>query len=75
MALARCEKCGSPQGLKHEYTHPHDQVSSSSKKGLLCNARKCTRLALIWLTDDEEQEYLQGVRAFGVRYAGDVQLN
>jgi hypothetical protein len=75
MASARCENCGSPQGLKHTYTHPHEQVSSPSKKGLLCSTRNCTRLALIWLTDDEEQRYLQGVRAFRVRYSGDVQLN
>jgi hypothetical protein len=75
MASARCETCGSPQGLKHTYTHPHDQVSSPSKKGLLCNARKCTRLAQIRLTDDEEQQYLQGVRDFGVRCSGDVRIN
>jgi hypothetical protein len=75
MALARCEKCGSTQGLKRTYTHHHDQVSSPSKRGLLCNARKCTRLALIWLTDDEEQKYLQGARAFQVRHAGDARLN
>ena len=61
MALARCETCGSPRGLKQSYTYSHSVVST---KRLLCGVPTCTRPALIWLTDEEEQRYLQGVRVF-----------
>ena len=64
MASARCETCGSPKGLKQNYTHSHDQILSPPDKGFLCGAQNCTRPALIWLTDEEEQRYLQGVRLF-----------
>jgi len=73
MASARCEKCGSPQGLKQSYTHSHGLASP--EKRILCGTPSCTGSALIWLTDDEEQQYIQGVRAFRVRYSEDVQLN
>jgi hypothetical protein len=65
MALARCETCGTPQGLKHNYAHAHDQVSPPDKL-ILCGAKGCARLARIWLTDDEELWYAQGVRIFRV---------
>jgi hypothetical protein len=62
MALARCKTCGSTQRLKQSYTYSHSVVSP---KRILCGAPSCTRLAaLIWLTDEEEQRYLQGVRVF-----------
>ena len=31
---------------------------------LLCGAQSCTRWALIWLTETEEQRYRAGVRIF-----------
>src|SRR5690349_6215188 len=65
MASARCETCGGPQGLKQNYTHPHDQIPLPNKH-ILCGGPNCARLALIWLTDEEEQQYLQGVRVFRV---------
>jgi hypothetical protein len=68
MALARCVTCGSPQGLKHNYTHPHDQISLPANHVVLCGASGCTQLAMIWLTDDEEQQYVRGVRAFRISH-------
>lgn len=65
MASARCKTCGEPLGLKQNYTHPHDQISSPSH-AVLCGAPSCARLALIWLTDEEEAQYAQGVRVFRV---------
>lgn len=76
MASARSEACGSPQGLKHNYAHPHNQISSPPKREFLCGAPSCTRLALIWLTDDQEEQYVQGVRLFRVaQSAEEVRIN
>ena len=60
MPLARCETCGCPQGLKHTYTTFHVSVGLR----LLCGAPTCTRLACIWLTDEEQLQYLSGQRSF-----------
>ena len=61
MALARCETCGPPRGLKRNYTHVH---VASVNSGILCGAPTCIRSACIWLTDEEEQQYLDGERSF-----------
>ena len=77
MALARCVTCGRghPQGLKRNYTHPHEQISLPTNQVVLCGAKGCTRLAMIWLTDDEEEQYVQGVRAFRVaHHVGEVRI-
>ena len=68
MALARCATCRRPQGLKHNYTHPHDQISLPAKHMVFCGAKGCTRLAMIWLTDDEEKQYVQGIRDFRIAH-------
>jgi hypothetical protein len=59
MASARCETCGRPQGLKHNYIHLHTPVAR-----VLCGAPTCIRSACVWLTDQEEREYLHGLRSF-----------
>ena len=77
MALARCAACGRrrPQGLKHNYTHPHEQISLPANHVVLCGGKGCTRLAMIWLTDDEEEQYVQGVRAFRVaHHVGELRI-
>ena len=71
MASARCEKCGHPQGLKLNYTHLHTPGPSVSG-GIFCAAPSCLRQAYIWLTDEEQQQYLQGVRNF--RISGNPQV-
>jgi hypothetical protein len=63
MALARCETCGSPRGLKHNYTHVHNLVASVNSS-ILCGVPTCVRPACIWLTDEEEQQYVYGQRSF-----------
>jgi hypothetical protein len=63
MALARCETCGRPSGLKQTYSHVHAMVSSER---LLCGAPSCTRLALVWLTEEEQHRYAGGLRVFRV---------
>jgi hypothetical protein len=75
MALARCATCGRPQGLKLNYTHPHEQISLSANYMARCGAKGCTRFAMIWLTDDEEAQYVQSVRDFRVgHYVGKVRI-
>ena len=73
MASARCEKCGHPQGLKLNYTHFHTPVPSVSSS-ILCGAPTCNRPAYIWLTDEEQQQYLRGVRNFRIRGNPRVQV-
>ena len=62
MALARCKKCGSPQGLKHNYPHIHSCASG----GILCGAATCAAPAWIWLTEEEERQYNFGQRNFQI---------
>ena len=74
MALSRCGTCGGPQGLKRDYPHCHTQASSAGHN-VICGSLNCTRHAFIWLTDDEQQQYLRGKRHFRVSsYAPLVQL-
>jgi hypothetical protein len=62
MALARCKQCGSPQGLKRNYPHPHGCVASD----IVCGAPLCIADACIWLTDEEERQFVNGQRSFQV---------
>jgi hypothetical protein len=71
MALARCEKCGPPQGTKLRYSHSHKLVATKSR--IFCGTGNCTDLAIVcWLTDLEEQEYISGERRFTVPFRGTV---
>ena len=64
MALARCDKCGSPQPPLQSYPHLHAVLSDHQ---IMCGSTKCLRRdANIWLTNEEEERYLHGVRAFRV---------
>jgi len=65
MAVVRCEICGSPKGLKHNYNHPH-VLDISGNGGVLCGAPACIRLGGIWLTDEEERQYHSGRRNFSL---------
>ncbi len=65
MALARCQTCGSPRGLKHSYPHFHTLANSVSFD-ILCGSPSCARRAFIWLTDEEERQYICGQRIFSV---------
>jgi len=64
MALARCEGCGCPQGLKQDYPHFHCSILNGRR--LLCGSASCVRQAAVWLTEKEEHEYLAGQRTFRV---------
>ena len=63
MAVARCDKHSKPQETRLRYAHvhqPHPELR------IVCGATLCTRPALIWLSDEEQERYLRGVRTFGV---------
>jgi hypothetical protein len=64
MALARCESCGRPKGMKRDYAHFHTLARSVAS--LLCGAPTCTRPGSVWLTEEEEHQYLRGQRSFRV---------
>jgi hypothetical protein len=63
MALARCESCGSPKGLKQNYTHFHN-LASSENRTIVCGSRSCAHHGCMWLTDEEQRQYLYGQRVF-----------
>jgi hypothetical protein len=65
MALARCESCGRPKGLKQDYAHFH-RLASSVTWHVLCGTPTCVRRGSVWLTEKEEQQYLCGQRSFRV---------
>ena len=62
MALARCDTCGSPRGMKQAYPHSHRPLSPNN--GVMCGAPTCIRPACIWLTNEEERAYTHGERTF-----------
>jgi hypothetical protein len=65
MALARCETCGSPQGLRRTYPHVH-ALAIPLSVSVLCGSPSCVRQALIWLTEEEEERYYHGQRSFRI---------
>jgi len=74
MAIARCEICASPKGLKHSYNHAH-VLDISGNERILCGTPSCIRVGGIWLTDEEERQYGSGRRSFRLSYrAGGVNV-
>jgi hypothetical protein len=65
MALARCEHCGRPQGLKQDYNYFHELAYSANSR-VLCGSTGCARPSCLWLTDEEERQYLSGHRNFRI---------
>jgi hypothetical protein len=65
MALTRCEACGRPQGLKQNYNHFH-RLASTVGSDILCGAAACARPGCLWLTDEEQRQYLSGQRSFRI---------
>jgi hypothetical protein len=63
MALARCETCGCPRRTKRAYIYSHRPLSYPNR-GVICGAPTCMLPACIWLTNEEEREYLRGSRSF-----------
>ena len=62
MAVARCEKCGSPVSLKVSYLHRH---LAKQDRRLMCGASGCLQpISYIWLSDAEQAEYVRGERFF-----------
>jgi hypothetical protein len=75
MAIARCEVCSHAEGLKKQYPHEHAPVEGlANRRPILCGGPGCKRLALIWLTDEEEEQYRRGGRDFTVLRHNTVQV-
>jgi len=66
MAIARCEACGEPKDTKQRYPHHHTPTSISAVPRIPCGAPNCARVALVWLSDEEEAAYHRGERSFRV---------
>ena len=65
MALARCEKCGRPTGLRNEYIRLAPAVGYPDT-GLLCGRPTCINPAIVWLTVAESNLYRNGHRLFAL---------
>jgi hypothetical protein len=63
MPLARCEKCGRPDRRTSPYATFHNPASDPNK-AVVCGARGCEQPARIWLTTEEQKQYLSGRRVF-----------
>ena len=64
MALARCEKCGRPQGRKgNKYIQGHEPPNHPAS-GLVYGRSGCENSALVWLDTMEEEAYETGQRIF-----------
>jgi len=69
VATARCEKCGRPtQNVKPPgYSEkPYFPVGHPTS-GVVCGTVGCENDALIWQKTDEELEYRNGQRIFGIK--------
>lgn len=63
MAIARCQKCGEPQGRTNKYVrsvHPVGYPDTSS----ICGAKGCDEAAIIWLNEIESAAHEKGRRVF-----------
>jgi hypothetical protein len=70
MALARCERCGQPEGRKgNVYITSHQPVSHPTS-GVVCGSADCDAAALVWLLAEEEAQYKKGQRVFQLPNAG-----
>jgi hypothetical protein len=62
VAIARCEKCGPPLGLKSSYSHRH---MAKDGRLFMCGASRCKQSTLyLWLSDAEQTKYVSGERNF-----------
>ncbi len=74
MALARCEVCGQPSGLRCEYVWQVLPLGYPNSH-LVCGAPNCAKPAVVWLTALEGEQYTHGQRAFQLpRRANKVHL-
>ena len=75
MVVGRCERCGPPTETNHSYIHAGRLLSSSNGQNLLCGKSVCAQpVSIIWLSDEEKQEYLCGQRFFKVTRMGEVRV-
>lgn len=65
MALARCEKCGCPDGRKgNVYIRPARPPVGHPRSGVICGSTGCNEPGLVWLLDRERALYQTGIRIF-----------
>lgn len=67
MAVSRCQDCGCPDGRRGNVysTTPHFPTGHPNS-GIVCGTGPCQNPGVLWLTVEEENEYLQGRRIFQI---------
>lgn len=63
MAIARCVKCGRPEPRSSPYVASHTAQPNGGNP-IVCGAKGCEQPAMIWLTTEEQEQYLKGRRIF-----------
>jgi hypothetical protein len=69
MALVRCERHGRPERGTRVYTRSVRPFGFPDTAAI-CGRAGCLNPGLVWLDEDDERDYLQGVRVFPVPNAG-----
>lgn len=68
MAIVRCEKCGLDfSRTKHSYHGEPVTPVGYPNTAAICGHAGCVNPGLVWLQEDEYEEYLQGERYFRVK--------
>ncbi len=63
MIICRCGE-HPPKGNKHNYTYYAYPVGYSSNTSSICGRKKCQKPGLIYMTDDEYTNFVNGERIF-----------
>ena len=70
MAIGRCEKCGRPTNKNVKppgYSLKPYLPVGHPNSGVVCGTVGCENPAVVWLQLDEEREYQNGARVFGIK--------
>lgn len=63
MALARCKRCGKPDGKKRTYVRSVTPLGYPTTAAV-CGTAGCEEAALVWLDERDDTEYRLGQRVF-----------
>ena len=61
MAIVRCENCGAPKGVTHQYVASVKPLGYPNR-AVLCCRRGCHKAGLVWLNEEDKANYDAGER-------------
>ena len=63
MALARCRRCGKPDGRTRQYVRATEPIGYP-ETAAICGTAGCDQPAVVWLDEHDDAEYRIGQRVF-----------